>query len=542
MTPVARTLGVFALGLFIAGCSFEHQGDDSVSKQFGSDYFGAGGSLNLTDPVAGDAMLAGGHVATAGEVKGDLVAAGGEVSIGGSVGDDLYVAGGDVQVDAIVAGNARVAGGDVALGPATTIAGGLSLTGGRIRFEGNAQEYLKASGASVRLDGVVRGDAEVHAEEVEIGPNTRIDGKLVVHSAREPALPEGAQIAGGIEFHQTDVGDYVDEHENARDVHTVAHGVGSFLWMLGVFVAGTLFMLAFPAYSTRAAQWIGQEPLRSLGLGIRDPRLPAGAGRPAAGHDHRHPARVDRAHALPVAAVPRLGHGRDVRRPEAARHHARRHRRDDGLEAVRAAARRAGVVARRPGARHRWLGEICGIVARHRRARVAGLAAARRFAARRDLIPRPEESRTMMANYWPHLLAMLVGGALTVQVGMNATLARVIGSPLWASAVNFAIGLLALVGFAVVAGSRASTGSFGQVPAWAWMGGLLGAVYVASVTILGPRLGGMTLVALVIAGQLIVALVVDQFGILGYPQIAVTPTRLLGAALLLVGALLVMRR
>ena len=187
---------------------------------------------------------------------------------GGSVGDDLYVAGGEVQVDAIVAGNARVAGGDVALGPATTIAGGLSLTGGRIRFEGNAQEYLQASGASVHIDGVVQGDAEVRAEEVDIGPNTRIDGRLVVHSAREPALPEGAQIAGGIEFHETDVGHFVDGHETARDVRTVAHGVGSFLWMLGVFVAGTLFMLAFPAYSARAAQWIGQEPLRSLGLGF----------------------------------------------------------------------------------------------------------------------------------------------------------------------------------------------------------------------------------------------------------------------------------
>ncbi|MDH4165784.1 MAG: hypothetical protein OEV90_05155 [Gammaproteobacteria bacterium] len=268
MTPIARTLGVFALGLFIAGCGLEHDGDDSVSRQFGSDYFGAGGSLNLTDPVAGDAILAGGHVATAGEVKGDLIAAGGEVSIGGSVGDDLYVAGGEVQVDAIVAGNARVAGGDVALGPATTIMGGLSLTGGRIRFEGNAREYLQASGASVRIDGVVQGDAEVHAEEVDIGPNTRIDGKLVVHSPREPGLPEGAQIAGGIEFHQTDVGHFVGEHETARDVRTVAHGVGSFLWMLGVFVAGTLFMLAFPAYSSRAAQWIGQEPLRSLGLGF----------------------------------------------------------------------------------------------------------------------------------------------------------------------------------------------------------------------------------------------------------------------------------
>jgi transporter family-2 protein len=148
----------------------------------------------------------------------------------------------------------------------------------------------------------------------------------------------------------------------------------------------------------------------------------------------------------------------------------------------------------------------------------------------------------MMANYWPHLLALLVGGALTVQVGMNATLARAIGSPVWASAVSFVIGLLALVGFATVTGSRASTATLGQMPAWAWMGGLLGAVYVASVTILGPRLGGMTMVALVIAGQLLLALAVDQFGILGYPQIAVTPTRLLGAALLLTGALLVMQR
>ena len=95
MTPVARTLGVFALGLFIAGCSIERQGDDSVSKQFGSDYFGAGGSLNLTDPVAGDAMLAGGHVTTAGEVKGDLIAAGGDVSI-----EDLKIATITVEVPA----------------------------------------------------------------------------------------------------------------------------------------------------------------------------------------------------------------------------------------------------------------------------------------------------------------------------------------------------------------------------------------------------------------------------------------------------------
>jgi hypothetical protein len=61
---------------------------------------------------------------------------------------------------------------------------------------------------------------------------------------------------------------YVDDHDFAYDARGVAHGVGSFLWILGVFVAGTLFTLAFPAYSARAADWIGREPLRSLGLGF----------------------------------------------------------------------------------------------------------------------------------------------------------------------------------------------------------------------------------------------------------------------------------
>jgi bacterial/archaeal transporter family-2 protein len=129
-----------------------------------------------------------------------------------------------------------------------------------------------------------------------------------------------------------------------------------------------------------------------------------------------------------------------------------------------------------------------------------------------------------------------------VQVGMNMTIARVVGTPLWASVANFTVGLVALVTTALLLGSRPAPGTVGQVPLWAWCGGLLGAAYVASVTLLGPRIGGMTLVAIVITGQLIAGLAVDHFGVLGYPQLPVTPTRWLGAGLLLAGALLVMRR
>ena len=107
MRSVAAAMGVLAFVLGLAGCNVRHDGD-AVTRQFGSDYFGAGGAMNLTDSVAGDAFVAGGHVTTASDVRGDLVVAGGEVSIGGAVGDDLYAAGGEVQLDAIVSGNARV--------------------------------------------------------------------------------------------------------------------------------------------------------------------------------------------------------------------------------------------------------------------------------------------------------------------------------------------------------------------------------------------------------------------------------------------------
>jgi hypothetical protein len=268
MKPVARTASVVGILFVLAGCTVRYDGDDTVSRTFGSDYFGAGGVLNLTDPTAGDAFLAGGQVTTASEVKGDLVAAGGEVSIGGGIGDDLYAAGGEVQVDAIVAGNARVAGGEVAVGPATVVNGALTVSGGRVRYEGSTRGHLQASGGSVHIDGTVDSDAEVHADEVEIGPQTRIAGKLVVRGPRPPTIPEGAQVAGGVEFHEADVSRHFADRDAVRKVHTVAHGVGSFLWIFGVFVAGTLFTLAFPGYSARAADWIGREPLRSLGLGF----------------------------------------------------------------------------------------------------------------------------------------------------------------------------------------------------------------------------------------------------------------------------------
>ncbi len=148
----------------------------------------------------------------------------------------------------------------------------------------------------------------------------------------------------------------------------------------------------------------------------------------------------------------------------------------------------------------------------------------------------------MIGSYWPHLMAVAIGAGLTLQVGMNATLGRAVGSPLWGAVANFTVGLAALLACVVAVGVRYTPGSVVQVPAWAWLGGLLGAAYVAATTVLGPRIGGVALLALVLAGQLGSALLVDQYGVLGFPRIPITASRLLGVALLVVGTLLVVRK
>lgn len=145
-------------------------------------------------------------------------------------------------------------------------------------------------------------------------------------------------------------------------------------------------------------------------------------------------------------------------------------------------------------------------------------------------------------QYWPHLLAVMVGIALTIQIGMNSTLSVATGSPLIATIVNFCVGLALLVLVALIGGARVAPGSVATIPAWAWLGGMLGAIYVAGTIVAAPRLGAVALLALTLAGQMLAALVVDHYGFVGFPRNPVTPTRLLGTALLVAGALLIIRR
>lgn len=141
-----------------------------------------------------------------------------------------------------------------------------------------------------------------------------------------------------------------------------------------------------------------------------------------------------------------------------------------------------------------------------------------------------------------YLLALAVGVGLSVQVGMNVTLRGVLASPMVAALISFLVGSLALLVLVLATGvSWPARAQVSAVPVWAWFGGVFGALYVASSIVVGARLGAAALLALIVLGQLVASLVLDHFGWLGFAQHPLNLTRMLGAALLFCGVLLIVR-
>lgn len=139
-------------------------------------------------------------------------------------------------------------------------------------------------------------------------------------------------------------------------------------------------------------------------------------------------------------------------------------------------------------------------------------------------------------------LAFVAGFGITLQVGFNDALRGALGTAGLATLVNFSVGIVALLAFVLaVRTPLPSREAIAGAPWWAWFGGMLGAFYVAAVTIAGPRLGATVLIAVTVLGQLVAALLVDHYGWLGFPQQPVSLTRLAGCVLLLGGVLLVSR-
>lgn len=141
----------------------------------------------------------------------------------------------------------------------------------------------------------------------------------------------------------------------------------------------------------------------------------------------------------------------------------------------------------------------------------------------------------------PVLLVIFAGGMIAVQAPTNAMLAKAGGSPVLAALISFAVGTAALFAAWLAGGNKPPAASFAGLPWYAWMGGLYGATYVAVAAYAAPKIGLASLITIGIAGQIAMALWLDHIGALGLPREPISLGRVLGAALVVAGVVLVRR-
>lgn len=145
-----------------------------------------------------------------------------------------------------------------------------------------------------------------------------------------------------------------------------------------------------------------------------------------------------------------------------------------------------------------------------------------------------------MASMLPIILAAIAGLCVAVQSPSNAMLARSTGSVWFASTISFAGGMILLMAIWTLY-DRTPLAAVRHAPPWAWIGGLYGVTFVFAVAYATPRLGLAVTLTVAIATQLAGAVVLDHFGLLGLKPAPVSPTKLVGVALVVGGALLVRR-
>jgi transporter family-2 protein len=139
------------------------------------------------------------------------------------------------------------------------------------------------------------------------------------------------------------------------------------------------------------------------------------------------------------------------------------------------------------------------------------------------------------------LAALLAGLATAVQAAANGGLGRRIGV---LEAVGFSVMTTAVI-ISIVLLARGSLGApyaAFRHPPWLWHGGVMGLVAVSGIAFAPPRIGVYATIALLIGGQLAASVVIDAFGLLGVERTGLNPARAAGVVLVVVGALLALRR
>jgi transporter family-2 protein len=135
------------------------------------------------------------------------------------------------------------------------------------------------------------------------------------------------------------------------------------------------------------------------------------------------------------------------------------------------------------------------------------------------------------------LMMFVVGMGIPVTAALNAGLGTHIASPVAASVILFAVGLV-MTALVLAFTGLPSRGVFTGLAPWYYFAALGVVAYVLSVTWSAPRIGVGNAIFFVLLGQLVAAAIIDHFGLFGAVKSALTTQRAIGLVVMAIGVYL----
>jgi bacterial/archaeal transporter family-2 protein len=136
-------------------------------------------------------------------------------------------------------------------------------------------------------------------------------------------------------------------------------------------------------------------------------------------------------------------------------------------------------------------------------------------------------------------LAALAGASIPFNAAFNARLGVAGSSPIHASMISFGIGTLTIALYAVATRQTVSWTGFFAAPWYAWLGGICGAFSLTAIILTYPKLGPGLGFGLVVAGQLVVSVLLEHFGVLVAQPHPISVLRVVGLGLVFGGVALI---
>ena len=136
-----------------------------------------------------------------------------------------------------------------------------------------------------------------------------------------------------------------------------------------------------------------------------------------------------------------------------------------------------------------------------------------------------------------YVFAILAGVATAIQPGQNAQLSESIEWPLLAGAISLFVSLLTVLAVLLVSGQPGlpSAEILGQVPWWAWFGGVFSATLSVAQLYISKRIGAAPFLGLIVTAGVVTSILLDNYGLVGFKAHPASVGRLIGGALMIAG-------